>query len=102
MPDICHIAGEERPGVPPVGSFIIQYLARALGCRGTRFIAPRRIVVDAVGRIGHHQVRRDKRFSDSRADRMRTNCRVPFQFLLVNATDIEVLNCLYLKYIFFQ
>ena len=54
VPDIDHIAGEQAPRLAPVGAVVVRDLARALRRRDTGYIAPRGIIVDAVGRIGHH------------------------------------------------
>ncbi len=57
MPDIGNITREQGPGLAPVRTVIIQHLAGAFGLCGTRLVAPARIVLHAVGRIGHHQQR---------------------------------------------
>jgi len=57
VPDIGDIAGEERPSLAPVRTIVVGYPARAGGGRYTSIVAPGRVVVDAVGRIGDHQMR---------------------------------------------
>ena len=53
VPDIGHVAGEQRPCLAPVGPVIVQHLAGALGLREARTIAPGGIVVHAKWRIRH-------------------------------------------------
>ena len=57
MPDVGDFAGEERPGLAPVGAVVIQHLAGAAGARGTCLVPPRRIVLDPIRRIADHQQR---------------------------------------------
>ena len=57
MPDIGHLAAEQRPGRAPVRPVVVQHVAGAPGGGPGRLIAPGRIVADAVGRVGDHQVR---------------------------------------------
>ena len=60
VPDIGHIAGEEGPGLAPVGAVVVQDHAGALGLlAGQRFVAPGGIVFDAIRRVGDHEVRPD-------------------------------------------
>ncbi len=57
MPDISHVAREQCPGLTPVRTVIIQHLAGP-PCRGCpHFVAPCRVIIDAIGWIGHHQQR---------------------------------------------
>ena len=58
MPDVGDVAGEQRPGLAPVGAVVVQHLAGAPGRGGAGLVAPGRVVVDAVGRVGDHQLRR--------------------------------------------
>ena len=55
MPNIGHITWKEGPGLAPVRAVVIQDLARSLGLGRARLVAPRGIVLDAVGRVGHHE-----------------------------------------------
>ena len=59
VPDVGDVAGEQRPGLAPVGAVVVQHLAGAAGRGGAGLVAPGRIVVDAVGRVGDHQLRLD-------------------------------------------
>ena len=57
VPDVGDVAGEERPGFPPVGAVVVQHLAGAAGGGGAGLVAPGGVVVDAVRRVADHQVR---------------------------------------------
>ncbi|GAO99041.1 hypothetical protein Cva_01714 [Caedimonas varicaedens] len=58
MPDVSHIAGEEFISVRPVGSVIVQDFACAADIDPfVGSFSPFGIVINAVGRIGHHQDR---------------------------------------------
>src|SRR5882672_2748141 len=60
MPDICDRAGEQCPGLPPVGAIIVGYLTELAGVQvDSGALPPGRIIVHAVGRIGNHQLRLD-------------------------------------------
>src|ERR1700731_1801448 len=76
VPNIGHRAGEQRPGLVPISPVVIDYFAdrprpdrlddRAgrtpLGRpidRSAGLIAPSRVVINAVGRVGDHKVRCD-------------------------------------------
>ena len=63
VPDIGDIAGKERPGLAPVGAVVVEHLSagQRAPIRKSRAFAPAWIVVHAIGRIGHHQVRYDSR-----------------------------------------
>src|SRR5690606_8901152 len=51
MPDIGDIAGKQRPGLAPVGTVVVRHLSNARRGRYPSFIAPGRIVLDAIGRV---------------------------------------------------
>jgi hypothetical protein len=53
MPDIGHIAGEQRPGLPPVGTIVVEHLAFGEVRAIAEPLPPTRIVVHAVRWIGH-------------------------------------------------
>ena len=57
MPDVRNIAGEQIPGLTPVGPVIVQHLAGTFCLGGTCLITPAGIVFYAVGRVGDHQQR---------------------------------------------
>jgi hypothetical protein len=57
VPDIRDIASKQCLGLPPVGAVVVEYFAlRQLA--GTEMAArsPTRIIVDAIRRIGDHQI----------------------------------------------
>ena len=58
VPDIGHLAGEQRPGLAPVGPVVVLAPCRC-GGRGAEpgAVAPGRVVLHAIGRVGDHQVR---------------------------------------------
>ena len=56
MPDIGHIAGEQLPGLAPVGPVVVLHLADSRGVAEPGPVAPRGVILHAVWRIGHHQV----------------------------------------------
>src|ERR1700721_2135260 len=76
VPNIGHRAGEQRPGLAPISPVVIDYFAdrprpdrlddragrnppgRPIA-RSAGLIAPSRVVINAVGRVGDHKVRRD-------------------------------------------
>ena len=56
MPHIGYISGEEFPGVRPVGAVIIEDFAFGKpACGFIHFLPPFGIVIDPIGRVGHHQ-----------------------------------------------
>ena len=57
VPDIGDGAGEQRPGLAPVRAVVVRHAAGALRLRRARLVAPGRVVVHAIGRVGDHQVR---------------------------------------------
>ena len=57
VPDVGDVAGEQRPGLAPVGAVVVQHLSGALGAGGTGLVAPARVVLHPVGRIADHQQR---------------------------------------------
>ena len=57
VPDVGDVAGEERPGLAPVGAVVVQHLAGAPGRGRAGLVPPGRVVLHAVGRIGDHQQR---------------------------------------------
>ena len=54
MPDIGHVAGEQRPNLAPVRPVIVQHLAGAFGLGRARLVTPRGIVFNTVGWIGRN------------------------------------------------
>src|ERR1700720_4224891 len=76
VPNIGHRAGEQRPGLAPISPVVIDYFAdrprpdrlddragrnppgRPID-RSVGLIAPSRVVINAVGRVGDHEVWRD-------------------------------------------
>lgn len=58
MPDVSHISLKQRLGRPPVGAVVVQHLARPFGLLGASLVAPSRIIVDAIGRIADHEMRK--------------------------------------------
>src|SRR5262249_14482544 len=58
MPDIGHRSGKQGPCLAPVGAIVVANGSD----RTVRFpegrIPPFGLIVDAIGRIGHHQYRR--------------------------------------------
>src|SRR6478609_2427217 len=74
MPNIVHRAGEQRPCLAPIRPVVIDYFAdrprpdrlddragrnppgRPIN-RSAGLIAPSRVVINAVGRVGDHKVR---------------------------------------------
>jgi hypothetical protein len=70
VPDIRDVAREERPRLTPIGAIIVLNLAEcsAADLSGSAVgpsaidrcaVTPPRIVFDAIGRVGDHQVRLD-------------------------------------------
>lgn len=64
MPDVGDIAREQRPGLTPVGTIVILDHTGRPAAPGTfaltgldGIISPGRIVVDAIGRVGDHEMR---------------------------------------------
>jgi hypothetical protein len=58
MPDICDRAGEQCPGLPPVGAIIVGYLTELAGVQvDSGALPPGGIIVHAIGRISDHKVR---------------------------------------------
>ena len=57
VPDVGDVAGEQRPGLAPVGAVVVQHLAGAPGRGGAGLVPPGRVVLDPVGRIADHQQR---------------------------------------------
>ena len=55
VPDIGHIARKQCPSLSPIGAVIVQHLAGTLGLGSTCLVPPRRIVFNAIGRVGDHQ-----------------------------------------------
>ena len=59
VPHIRHVAGEALPDIEPRNLVVIVHRLRAASAaRREMAIAPTGLIVDPLGRIGHHQVRR--------------------------------------------
>ena len=58
VPDIGDRAWKQRPGIAPVRAVVVGDLAEpVLVVVDAGVLAPSRVVVDAIGRVGDHQVR---------------------------------------------
>src|SRR5581483_5505951 len=57
VPDVSDLARKQAPSFTPIGAVIIVDPAGPRGRGNTGFDSPIGIVLDAVGRVGHHQVR---------------------------------------------
>ena len=55
MPDVGDLAREQVPGRRPVRDLVVLDFALARGVVDAPAMAPFRIVLDAVGRVGDHQ-----------------------------------------------
>ena len=57
VPDIGDLAGVEIPGRSPIRDLVVPDLALARGIVDAPAMTPLRIIFDAVGRVGDHQMR---------------------------------------------
>src|SRR5262245_37856840 len=58
MPDIGHRSGKQVPGFAPIGPIVVANGSDRTVRLPKGRIAPFGLIVDAIGRIGHHQHRR--------------------------------------------